>query len=231
MEDNPLIRQSAAEQRSLWLVKFCRTSPENVARLESQIARGEKLVAKGFVFECEDMELALCKFFSARDDIASGKPDPLAKDLFFLTVAKPPPDQPIFKMEPLVIDICDPGNQRSAPSFLPNRPSDPVVIHWNFVVCRPKTLCPSSCLFVCVIMDINDANASESVSRLDLEIYEVYDDYHARLIRPERTYARRRWVILVVGYLDSFLETTYRLELDKWRWNLERRRWFASLCQ
>ena len=80
-------------------------------------------------------------------------------------------------------------------------------------------------------MDINDANASESVSRLDLEIYEVYDDYHARLIRPERTYARRRWVILVVGYLDSFLETTYRLELDKWRWNLERRRWFASLCQ
>ena len=83
MEDNPLERQSAAEQRSLWLVKFCRASPENVARLEAQIARGEKLVAKGFVFECEDMELALCKFFSARDDIASGKPDPLAKDLFF----------------------------------------------------------------------------------------------------------------------------------------------------
>ena len=83
MEDNPLIRQSSAEQRSLWLVKFCRTSPENVARLESQIARGENLVAKGFVFECEDMELALCKFFSARDDLASGKPDPLVKELFF----------------------------------------------------------------------------------------------------------------------------------------------------
>ena len=83
MDDNSLTRQSAQEQRSLWLVKFCRASPENVARLESQIARGEKLVAKGFVFECEDMELALCKFFSARDDIVSGKPDPLVKDLFF----------------------------------------------------------------------------------------------------------------------------------------------------
>ena len=80
-------------------------------------------------------------------------------------------------------------------------------------------------------MDSNDANASESVSRSDLEIYEVYDDYHARLIRPERTYARRRWVILVVGYLDSYLETTYRLELDLYLLNLERRRWFASRCQ
>ena len=76
-------------------------------------------------------------------------------------------------------------------------------------------------------MDINDANASESVSRLDLEIYEVYDDYHARLIRPERTYARRRWVTLVVGYLDSFLETTYRLELHSWLLDLEHRRCFC----
>ena len=93
----------------------------------------------------------------------------------------------------------------------------------------PKALLKLMCL-ACLI-DMNDANASESAFFSDLEICEVIDDYHARLIRPERTYARRRWVILVVGYLDSFLETTYRLEWEFWLLDLAARRSFALLCQ
>ena len=70
---------------------------------------------------------------------------------------------------------------------------------------------------------------SQSVAFLD-EI-ERLDDYDARIVRPQRTYVRRRWVIVVERYLNEFYEQTFRLaycELQSWT---SARRAFANLCQ
>ena len=64
-----------------------------------------------------------------------------------------------------------------------------------------------------------------------LDEIERLDDYDARIVRPQRTYVRRRWVIVVEQYLNAYYEQTFRLaycELQSWT---SARRTFVNLCQ
>ena len=75
-------------------------------------------------------------------------------------------------------------------------------------------------------VDLADAIAFDTAQYL-----EYLADLDARLAHPERTYARRRWVILVVAYLDFYGEATFRMEFCIYLRELDARRHFASLCQ
>ena len=74
--------------------------------------------------------------------------------------------------------------------------------------------------------DLTSAIAWETAQYID-----YFDDLDARLYHPQRTIFRRRWVILVTQYWESYVDQTYRLEYWLWFYELQCRRSYAGLCQ
>ena len=48
-----------------------------------------------------------------------------------------------------------------------------------------------------------------------LAFLEEFDDYDARVVRPKRTYIRRRWATVVARYLNEFRELVPMSTLQK----------------